>query len=125
MCLSTVTRTKGTPLIRARIGYKVFGVGPVFMFFGHRGKEAVSMRCWMTAQGSTLESVMNNRLYSAGFHIYMDLSAAINTQPYSSGEVYKVEYKGRCTYGLEIDRKIVVAERMRVLGRCNGKGELI
>ena len=124
MCLSTVISTKGRPLIRPRIGYKVFGRGPKFAFYPHRNRFNIPIRRWVTAYGSALEAV-DSRLYPAGFHIYTDLPTANDARHFQGEEIYKVEYKGHCTYGTEVGRAVVVAEKMRVLGPCNGEGELL
>ena len=124
MCLSTITSKQGRPLTHPRIGYKVFPGkpdGPTPIFYDQGG--AVKLRRWLQAKRIAIRSYDKDE-YVSGFHIYTD-PELIDCNWLGPLVIHQVEYKGRLTHGFQFGCPVVVAEKMRVLGPCNKKGELL
>lgn len=125
MCLATITSKRGRPLTHPRIGYKVFRRKPdgaVCPLLYDMGK-SIKLRRWLQAKRVPINSGDEDE-YVSGFHIYTD-PELIDRDWAGLIVIHRVEYKGRLTYGYELNCPVVVAEKMRDLGPCDEKGELL
>lgn len=80
--------------------------------------DTIKLNTWMTAQ-KNLERTKDKEVYVTGFHILWNREEARKWKDKRKyvGSLYKVEYKFPHALGLDRDCQVVLASKMRIIGR--------
>lgn len=101
-----------------RIGYKVYEEqdGSIDGIFAHNMK----MNKWLTSDSGTIVSSYGPS-YLNGFHILWNREMARHYKEENgdySSKIYKVLYKDVVALGLDSGRQVVIAKKMKIIGRA-------
>lgn len=101
---------------KPRIGYKIFrenSRGELHAYF-----DFFKLNKWYTATMEIIQPDNSNR-YISGFHV---LWSRADARKYNYGigmKIYNVMYDGVTNLGIDKDCQVVVARKMKILGRIN------
>ena len=110
------------------VGYKRFVRGKDGKLHGWFIRDHVYEGRWQTATTGKIEYADSSHSYPTGFHVWLEVPQHLPTSNRGREgrvELWKVQYQGVTTSGIDNDQHVVVAKRMKLIERVGDEGRRV
>ncbi len=110
------------------VGYKRFVRGKDGKLGGWFVRDRVHEGRWQTASSGKIQYTDSSHSYPAGFHVWLEVPQHLPTSNRGREgrvEMWKVQYQGVITSGIDKGQHVVVAKRMKLIERVGDEGRRV